>query len=621
MQITFAEKLRPKLPMALMGCQLLKVSISKLDRSKMVNVLKTMKAHDDIIVNCDDENFGRMNMETAVRIWTELAETMNWECKDFLVFIGGTGDICEPVRTFKAFTSVVKIEELRDNCPILLDTDWFKKLSELSNKKRSLSDAGWSNESLFIQQSKKSDTVKESEQVGELHESNTQAPDLNSTFEEFRLQSQQMLEEQRQESENRMREMREHFEMRIQRMQEHQEFVATTTEGREKQNEDVVAQLQQQLRLQDHEKVLATQAASELQTKVQAFEEEKRSWQTEMAKMRDLIQSQKVIVKREFVQPTVHPDISFGSVGIDSDDEEIPNHSSPFQPKRKLNTVSKGLPTSLGKLGITVLNPARQTKIEYLSKFIMLVEDFNTNEDFKQIKSLIYQAFADDQNFRIQDLTSDDKSSLTKLAQAIIRQDNGDSVDLMKQFESEQLRHGETHLNYLHRMQVLYEFATDFSDSEWKKNHMHAQKIYNKIDDSLPKVAKSKFRELMMGDRKKSEMTLDKIRSALDTIIMIFGDELKIAMGAQRHVVPMVDAIQSKSQSFPSKQGVTCYNCKETGHIKRFCPNKGNNRESKTSGRKGSVQCFNCQGFGHISARCPTKREGHNKWNLAKENK
>ena len=68
MQITFAEKLRPKLPLALMGCQLLKVSISKLDRSKMVNVLKTMKAHDDIIVNCDDEKFGRMNMETAVRI-------------------------------------------------------------------------------------------------------------------------------------------------------------------------------------------------------------------------------------------------------------------------------------------------------------------------------------------------------------------------------------------------------------------------------------------------------------------------------------------------------------------------------------------------------------------------
>ena len=69
--------------------------------------------------------------------------------------------------------------------------------------------------------------------------------------------------------------------------------------------------------MQDHEKVLVTQAASELQTKVQAFKEEKRSWQTEMTKMRDLIQSQKVIVKRKFVQPTVHPDKSLESVGKD----------------------------------------------------------------------------------------------------------------------------------------------------------------------------------------------------------------------------------------------------------------------------------------------------------------
>ena len=66
---------------------------------------------------------------------------------------------------------------------------------------------------------------------------------------------------------------------------------------------------------------------------------------------------------------------------------------------------------------------------------------------------------------------------------------------------------GETHLNYLHRVSVLYEFATEFSDEEWKKSHVHAQKIYNKIDDSLPTSARSKFRELMMEDRKNSSMT------------------------------------------------------------------------------------------------------------------
>ena len=56
----------------------------------------------------------------------------------------------------------------------------------------------------------------------------------------------------------------------------------------------------------------------------------------------------------------------------------------------------------------------------------------------------------------------------------------------------------------------------------------------------------------MIGDRKASTMTVDKIRACLDTVLLIFGDELKSAMGAQRHVVPMVDAIQSKPKSFPT---------------------------------------------------------------------
>ena len=49
------------------------------------------------------------------------------------------------------------------------------------------------------------------------------------------------------------------------------------------------------------------------------------------------------------MQSTVHPDKSLESVGKDSEDEV----SSPFQPKRKLNVVSKDLLTLLGKMGIT----------------------------------------------------------------------------------------------------------------------------------------------------------------------------------------------------------------------------------------------------------------------------
>ena len=617
MRFTFVEDLRDRMPDVLMGCQLLKLPIDQLDRSKLTDVLKTAMAHDDIIVNCEEEQFGRMTMETATKVWVEVCQSHEWECKDFLIFIGGKGEICKPLKRFKSLMKQIKIEELQDSCPILLDTDWCEKLSDLGNKKRGLSEVSWSEESMFIQQPKKPDTQNKSEKKCDLPGNpEVQRLDLNSTLEQFRLQSQQMLEEQRQESERQLREVTERCEKRIEELQKHQEYIASLTEGREKQHDDLVNELRLKLQEKDHEKVLATQSLTELQNRAQTFDEQKRYWQTEMVRMRDLVQSsQKAVVKQEVIQEPTAIDVTFGSVGLESEDEdEIPKHSSPC--RRKINNVSKGLPTSLGKLGISVFNPAKSTKIEYLSKFIMLVEDFNSAEDFKQIKQLLYQAFADDRNFRIQDLTKDDKSTLNKLAHAIIRQDDGDSIDLMKSFESEQLRHGETHLNYLHRVSVLYEFATEFSDEEWKKSHVHAQKIYNKIDDSLPTSARSKFRELMMEDRKNSSMTVPKIRTCLDTVLLIFGDELKSAMGSQRHVVPIVDAIQSKPKQYQEKRKeFVCWSCGSSGHMKRDCPDKGHNREPKTSGRKGQVQCFSCQGFGHISASCPSKQNGHSKWN------
>ena len=618
MRITFVKDLRVHMPVVLMGCQLLKIQIEQLDRTKLTEVLKTAMAHDDIILNCDNAEIGRMTMKTATKMWVEVCQSHGWECKDFLIFIGGKGKICSPLKKYKSLMKPIEIEELQDSCPILLDTDWYDKLSELGNKKRGLSEVGWSEESMFIQQSKKPDTQNKSEKISDLPGApEIQGSDLNPTLEEFRLQSQQILEEQRQESEHQLREMVERYDKRIEELQKHQEYIATITEDREKQHEDLVNELKHKLQENEHEKVLATQSLTELQNQAQAFDAEKRYWQNEMIRMRELVQSsQKAVVKEEVVQePTAN--VTFGTVDMESEDEEeIPMHSSPCRPVRKINSLSKGLPTSLSKLGMSAFNPAKSTKIEYLNKFIMLVEDYDSPDDFKQIKQLVYQAFADDRNFRIQDLSGDDKSSLVKLAHAIIKQDDGDSIDLMKSFESEQLRHGETHLNYLHRVSVLYQFATEINDGAWKDQHVHAQKIYNKIDDSLPTNSRSKFRELMMEDRKKSSMTVDKIRTCLDTILLIFGDELKSAMGSQRHVVPIVDAIQSKHKQYSEKKKtVICWNCGSSGHMKRFCPETGNNREPKTSGRKGQVQCFSCQGFGHISARCPNKQKGHSKWN------
>ena len=594
-----------------------------------MNILKTAKAHDDKIVDCEDEEFARMNMETATRVWTEVCTSMEWECKESLFLIGGNGDICEPIRILRPFMKTAKIEDLKDECPIVLDTDWFKKVADIGNKKRTLDQAGWSEESLLIQKPKKPEIEEISEETVETEateaneriseEPESYLPDLNSTLEEFRLKSQEMLEEQRQESEKRMREMAEFYENRIKSITDHNEFVAHDTEILEKQKEQVVAQLETKLRLQEHENVVTRQNLAELQSHAQTFDEQKQYWQTEMTKLRDIVQSQSsMIPKKEVKQENTAAEILCGTVEMDLDDE-ILNQSSPCRPIRKINTVStvsKGIPTSLGKLGMTVYNPAKQSKIEYLNKFILMMEDFSTEEDFKVVKQLIYQAFSDDRNFRIHDLTEDDKSSLEKLARAIILQDDGDSIDMMKSFESEQLKHGESHLNYLHRVCVLYGFATNFSDKAWKDQHVHAQKIYNKIDDSLPMTARSKFRELMIADRKASSMTISKIRGCLDTVLLIYGDEVKAAMGSQQHLVPMVDAIQSKSKPFPQrKKEFVCWNCGSEGHLKRFCPvDKGNNREPKTSGRSDSIKCYSCQGFGHVASNCPKRTSGHSKW-------
>ena len=607
----YAKDIRANIEEALLGCKLLKVPIAKLERTKLTKVLKTADAHDDIIVNLEEDEYPRMNMDMASKKWLDLATTMEWACTDFLILIGGTGEMFKPAKTFKSLAEEIKIEDVPENCPILLDTDWFVKHTEVFSKKRSLSDAGWSETSVMIQQPKKPEPAKDSEEASKpFGEQGIQEPDLNRTFEEFRLQAQQMLEEERQKIEA----LKTHYEERIRRMNEHQDYVATTTESREKQHEERVGQLEHQLRQKDHERILINQDLTELRNQVQDFEGEKRQLQEEMARLGELIQSQNA-VKTEAMEPSaINNTLEMES--IHSDQDEAPFHSSP----KRINEISKGVPTTLGKLGMTVFNPAKQTKIEYLSKFVMLVEDWSTGENFKQIKQLIYQAFAEDRNFRIHDLSTDDKSSLQKLAHAIIKQDDGDTIDLMKSFESEQLRHGEMHLNYLHRMNVLYEFAINNSDANWKSNHLHAQKIYNKIDNSLPSSARSKFRELMMEARKQSDMTVDKIRTSLETVLMIFKDELKSAMGSQRHIVPTVDAIQSKSRRFPSRtKEVICWKCGSSGHMKRFCPQKGNNREPKTSGRKEKVQCFSCQGFGHISNRCPNKQRGQNKWN--RENK
>lgn len=71
------------------------------------------------------------------------------------------------------------------------------------------------------------------------------------------------------------------------------------------------------------------------------------------------------------------------------------------------------------------------------------------------------------------------------------------------------------------------------------------------------------------------------------------------------------NALRSKFKRFDqnrsSNQGsISCYNCKQSGHVSRVCPSKkqfGNKRDT------GGSTCFNCHEIGHMSRECSLKKQ------------
>ena len=625
--LKMAVEIREAVPRIDLGLELWKIQVNEIGWLKLREILGTANETTDAIVDMDRLN--KRNNENARQIWKELVTNMGWDpdCLEF-IFVVSTenGQI---VKSVKSEPVKVNIEDLNDETPILLDSDWFQALNETTendDRKRKAHEITWI-ESEEKRQEFETAANADIVPVETKHDSE----DESASAREQQLLLQ--LEEQRLQGEERIMEMRDNYEKRIQSLRDLQEQIANEYDEAGESDKKHAEALLQQIKTQKHKQVMKNQEIAQLQAQVDAVQSEKEDFKRQFTEMRESIQSLKE--ERVFKQEKSVSKLDDWSMASESeDDQQKFNSSTPNSfkdSKKRISSIkSSNVPGTLAKLGMSVYNPLKNDKIEYLAKFLAMTRDYTEAPDFKSKKQLLFQAFADDKEFRIQELTEDDLKDQESLFKAIIKQEYGDSVDLMKTFERLQIKQGECHRTYYYRVINLYQIANsltnakDGQDKTWKDYHSHALKIYFKLEDSLPSGPRAKFIELMMDSRTKNAMTVPIINTNLETILRIYKEDLKKSLGSQKHVLPEIDAIQSrhdKKQYQKSNDNERkCWICNKPGHQKKDCPDRFNKRETKTKSgsRDKPMQCYKCTGLGHFAKQCPNRysvssRE-HTKW-------
>ena len=629
-RLMMAANIREAVPNIYLGLELWKVRLDELGWSKLREILGTADETTEAIVNMDSVK--RRDNENARNIWKDLVTDMDWDqdCLEFIFIVSGENGTI--VKSVKSGPVKVNIEDINDQTPILFDSDWFKILDEITgseDRKRKAHEITWTES----EQKKHEFETPENVNIVPVEPRIEQEQDSETGSTSAREQQLLMeLEDQRLKGEERIMEVTETYEKRIVALREMQEQLADDYDRAGESDKKRIDELQQQVQLQKHEQVIKNHELNQLQAQVEQFQSEKDEFNKQFAEMRESLQTLKEenMVKQE-------PSVSrIDDWNIESSDDDQPKHDSSTPNRAKssrktISTVSKSnVPATLAKLGMSVYNPLKNDKIEYLAKFLAMTRDYNEQGDFKFKKQLLFQAFADDKEFRIQELTETDLTDQESLFQAIIKQEYGDSVDLMKNFEQLQIKRGECHRSYYYRVINLYQIANSLTDAKdnadktWKDYHNHALKIYFKIEDSLPSGPKAKFIELMMESRTQNAMTVPIINANLETILRIYKEDLKKTLGSQKHVLPEIDAIKSRNHKnqYPKSNDNErkCWICNKPGHQKKDCPDRFNKRETKTkSGSKDKpMQCYKCTGLGHFAKQCPNRysvssRE-HSKW-------